>query len=485
MSNVLVLGATGYVGGRLVPRLVRAGHTVRALVRDRRKAEGRPWADGVAVVEGDALRPETLTAGFEKAEIVYYLMHSMAAGAGDFEALDRTAADNVAAAATQAGVKRIIYLGGLGRRGSDQSPHLRSRHEVGDRLRRGSVPVTEFRAAVIVGSGSLSFELIHHLVNRLPLMICPRWVYMRTQPIAIADVLAYLVSAIDTPDSTGRTIDLGGPEILTYRDMMLTVARVLGLRRHLIQVPVLTPRLSSYWVNLVTPIQTQIARALIESLRHETICENDLATRLFDIRPLTFEEAVVRALARVREQQVETTWTGAAGTPETSDLDPSHLKTDRRTVEAAVPAESLFACVQQIGGRTGWYYGSWLWRIRGFLDQQLGGVGLRRGRRHPTEIQVGDALDFWRVEEYIAGRRLLLRAEMKVWGRAWLDFEVQPLGSDRARLTQTARYYPRGLTGLAYWYLVYPIHAIVFRGMVRAIGRAAERTGSRNPNESD
>lgn len=477
--HVLILGATGYVGGRLVPRLLEAGHTVRCMVRDPRKAAGKPWADRVDIVAGDVLRPETLDPAFAGIDIIYYLIHSMATGEGEFESLDRRAAQAVAAQAETSGVKRIVYLGGLGRRDEAQSPHLRSRHEVGDMLRTGTVPVTEFRAAVIVGSGSLSFELIHHLVNRLPLMICPRWVYTRTQPIAIADILRYLVSCLNRPGTAGKSIDLGGPEVLTYRDMMLTVARVLGLKRLLIQVPVLTPRLSSYWVNLVTPIQTQVARALIESLRHETVCENDLAATHFDIEPMDFESSVRRALARIREHNVETRWTGAASRmSEAGTIDPSHLRTDERTIEVQAAPQTVFRTVAAIGGDTGWYYGNWLWWLRGFIDQQFGGVGLRRGRRHPVEISVGDALDFWRVEEYIPGKKLLLRAEMKVWGQAWLEFAVQPIDQNLTRLTQTARYYPRGLIGLAYWYGVFPIHALVFQGMIRAMGQAAERAAA-------
>ncbi len=475
MSTILVLGSTGYVGGRLVPRLIERNHTVRCLVRDRRKLDGKPWRQQVEVFEGDALNPESIESAFHGVEVVYYLIHSMASGEGSFEKLDHQAAGNVANIAARADVKRIVYLGGLGRRDTTQSAHLRSRHQTGDTLRRGKVPVTEFRAAVIVGSGSVSFELIHHLVNRLPVMICPRWVYTRTQPIAIADVLQYLVRAIDTPETVGKTIDIGGPEILTYRDMMLITGKVLGLRRLLVEVPVLTPRLSSYWVNLVTPIPAGLARALIEGLRYETVCENDDALRLFDIKPMSFAEAVSRALARVRDYRVETRWTDASSRLEQPPIDPSHLKIDRRTVRVNAPADTTFSVIRAIGGNTGWYYGSWLWKLRGFIDQQLGGVGLRRGRRHPTDIAVGDALDFWRVEEYVAGEKLTLRAEMKVWGQAWLEFSVKSQADNHSLLAQTARYYPRGLFGLVYWYGVYPIHVAVFRGMVKAIAKRAER----------
>ncbi|MBD3256787.1 DUF2867 domain-containing protein [candidate division GN15 bacterium] len=471
MASVLVIGATGYVGGRLVPRLLQRGHTVRCLARDSRKLSGKAWADSVEAVVGDVLKPDTLSETFKDIDYVYYLVHSMGSGA-DFAEADRRAARNVVAAAERVGVQRIIYLGGLGKRESGQSAHLRSRHETGDTLREGSVPVTEFRAAVIVGSGSVSFEMIHHLVNRLPVMICPRWVYTRTQPIGIADVLRYLVTSIEVPESTGRTFDIGGPEVLTYGQMMKVTAEVLGLRRFLIPVPVLTPRLSSYWVNLVTPVQGHIARPLIEGLRHETICENDNALKVFDIRPIAFPEAVRRAVARVRDHRVETFWTDASSV-ETAPVDPSHLRLDERSMEVAASADEVFSVITTIGGDNGWYYGDWLWQIRGFIDQQLGGVGLRRGRRHPSHLAVGDALDFWRVEEYVAGQKLLLRAEMRVWGQAWLEFAVEPIGDKRCRLTQTARYYPKGLFGLVYWYSIYPIHAMVFRGMIRAVARRA------------
>ncbi|PKK82150.1 MAG: DUF2867 domain-containing protein, partial [candidate division Zixibacteria bacterium HGW-Zixibacteria-1] len=443
-------------------------------VRDRRKVTGKKW-EAVEIFEGDVLKPETLPDAFDGVEVVYYLIHSMAAGQADFEKLDHTAAINVVKAANEASVKRIIYLGGLGKRDDGQSKHLRSRHEVADLLRSGNTPLTEFRAAVIIGSGSTSFEMIHHLVNRLPMMICPRWVYTRTQPIGISDVLRYLIDALDKPETIGRTIDIGGPDISTYRDMMLSVARALGLKRFLIQVPVLTPRLSSYWVNLVTPVPTQVARPLIEGLRHETICENDEARDIFQFKPLSLDEAVDRALARVRNHDIETTWTSATSVSDLAPVDPSHLRTDRREIEVDSSDKRLFSIISSIGGNNGWYYADWLWKLRGFIDKQLGGVGLRRGRRHPVELEAGEALDFWRVEEYIPGRKMLLRAEMKVWGQAWLEFEVRPLAENRARLVQTARYYPKGLLGLLYWYTVYPIHALVFKGMVRRIAELAAR----------
>lgn len=468
---VLVLGATGYIGGRLVPQLIRARHNVRVLVRNRAKLEGRPWFEQVEIFEGDVLQPETLDKAISGCHVLYYLIHSMKSGA-DFENMDRRAAINVLNAAEKNNLKRIIYLGGLGRRDIGQSSHLRSRHEVGDILRSGKISVTELRAAVVIGSGSLSFEMIHHLVNRLPAMICPRWVYTRTQPIAIRDVLAYLVQSLSREETSGLTIDIGGPDIVSYRDMMLGVAKTLGLKRYMIPVAVLTPRLSSYWVNLVTPIQAGLAKALIDSLRSETICENNIALEVFGFKPISFMEAIELALERVRDHKVETTWTSATATS-SQPIDPSHLKEDRREIDVPVSAGELFKIIASIGGNNGWYYANWLWKLRGFIDQQLGGVGLRRGRRHPYEICPGEALDFWRVQEFIPSRKITLLAEMKVWGQAWLEFKVYPISDSSCRLEQIARYYPRGLFGLFYWYAIYPLHTIVFRGLIKAIADRA------------
>jgi uncharacterized protein YbjT (DUF2867 family) len=475
MARILVIGATGYIGGRLVPRLLDRGHTVHILVRDPRKAVGRDWGAEVHVVEGDVLEAESIQRAFENIDSVFYLVHSMGSGE-KFAGLDRQAATNCVEAARAAGVKRIIYLGGLGSKKAVQSSHLQSRHEVGDILRAGDLPVTEFRAAVIVGSGSVSFELIHHLVNRLPVMICPRWVYTRTQPIAVRDVLRYLVDCLDLPATAGQVIDIGGPDVMTYRDMMLEVASVLGLKRLLVPVPVLTPRLSSYWVNLVTPIPTQLARPLIDGLRQETVCENSMARELFEFSPMRFHDAVERALAKVTSHEVETAWIDSGGSMAGPQVDPSHLHVDRRQAEIEAPPEIAFSIISSLGGQTGWLYADWLWKVRGFIDKQLGGVGLRRGRRHPSWLAVGDALDFWRVEDYVSHRKLVLRAEMKVWGQAWLEFLVESRATGGCRITQTARYYPKGLFGLFYWYSVYPIHALVFRGMLASIGKAANES---------
>lgn len=476
MKTILVIGASGYIGARLVPLLVAAGHRVICLVRDPARVAHQSWSASVTIVRGDVLDPASLTPAVMDVEMIDYLVHSMGNERGQFEALDRQAALQLGSAAAAAGVKRIIYLGGLGRRDQQQSPHLRSRHEVGDLLRESGVPVTEFRAAVIVGAGSLSFEMIHHLANRLPVMICPRWVITKTQPIAIDDVLRYLVAASANPASSGQIIDIGGPEILTYRDMMLRVADALGLTRWLIEVPVLTPRLSSYWVGLVTPVPVKPARALIEGLRHETICEHDMARTLFGFEPISFDLAVRRALEVVLPASADNQ--PGDGKSIISRIEPSHLLKDRRERSVSAPSERLFLVVTSIGGANGWYAADLLWKLRGLIDELVGGVGLRRGRRDPVKLSVGDELDFWRVEELDPGRRILLRAEMKVPGKAWLEFVVEHTSPTTSRLTQTARFYPRGLCGMLYWYGIYPIHALVFRQLIAAIGRRAEKGSS-------
>jgi len=470
--NILVIGGSGYIGSHLIPRLLEKGHKIRCLVRDRRKITSNSWFNEIEVCDGDVLDSTSLERAFQNIDIVYYLVHSMGSRKGDFAQLDRLAAENAGSMATAAKVGRIIYLGGLGRRDDKQSVHLKSRHEVGDILRTSGVPVTEFRAAVIIGAGSLSFEMIHHLANRLPVMICPRWVLTRTQPISIEDVLTYMVAAITSPASTGRIIDIGGPEILTYRQMMLRVARTLGLRRWLIEVPVLTPRLSSYWVGLVTPVPIKPARALIEGLRHETVCENDDARNLFQIEPMAFDPAVKRALSAVLPEQFDRQRQGNESI--ISRIEPSHLLSDRRQIAVRASAERLFHVVSSIGGENGWYAADFLWKLRGLIDELFGGVGLRRGRRDPGELSVGETLDFWRVAELDPGKRILLRAEMKLPGKAWLEFEVDRSGPAGSILTQTACFYPRGLPGIVYWYGVFPVHILVFRCLAAAIAKRAE-----------
>ena len=472
--RVLVTGATGYVGGRLVPRLLAAGHHVRVLVRDPARLQGRPWLNQVEVATGDVLQPATLGPALESIEAAFYLVHSMLSH-GDFAAQDVAAARAFGQAAHEAGVQQIVYLGGLGDPQADLSEHLRSRQETGEALRQAGVPVTELRAAVIVGSGSLSFEMIRNLTERLPVMICPRWVFTRIQPISIDDVLEYLAVSLETPAARGRVVEIGGADAMTYGDMMRGYAAARGLRRLLIAVPVLTPRLSSYWVHWMTPIPAGIARPLIEGLRNEVVVRDDAARRIFPaIHPLGFAEAVRKALAQLEAGPVESTWSDALVTTEGDHA--AVLLTlregmiiERRQETLESPTASAYAAFSRLGGETGWLYGNWLWRLRGALDRLAGGVGMRRGRRDPVEVRVGDALDFWRVEAVEPGRLLRLRAEMKVPGRAWLQFEAQPREPSGSRLIQTAFFAPRGLLGLLYWYGLYPIHALIFSGLVRRL----------------
>jgi uncharacterized protein YbjT (DUF2867 family) len=482
MRMILVTGATGYIGGRLVPQLLEKGYRVRCLAREPRKLAGRGWDERAEVVAGDVLDPGSLRRGLVGCDAAYYLVHSMAAGERSFEGRDRVAARNFARAAAEAGLRRVLYLGGLGKRSERLSAHLSSRHEVGDVLRDGPVPITELRAAMILGSGSASFEMMRALVARLPVMICPRWVQTRSQPIAIRDVLAYLIGCLESPATAGRTFDIGGPEVLTYEQMMHRFARVLGLRRRIFVVPVLTPRLSAYWANLVTPIPASVAFPLIEGLRAETICEDDRIRALVPLDLIGFDEAVRLALAKIERRDVETRWTnadlpGRGSAAGRTDIAPDEFPIrDEQRVACDAPAEALFDRVRRVGGDVGWYYADGLWRIRGLMDRLIGGVGLRRGRRDPVSVRIGDAIDFWRVMDVVPGRRLLLHAEMHVPGDAWLEFVVRPLGEHRSELVQAAYFRPAPLWGRLYWNILYPIHRAIFRGMARKIARAAEAT---------
>jgi len=475
---ILLTGATGYIGGRLVPRLLEAGHRVRCLARDPARLEGRDWLPRVEVVTGDCLRPETLPAAMEGVDTAFYLVHSMTGG-HDFEERDVMAARNFAMAAKAAGVRRIIYLGGLGDPATGLSDHLRSRQATGAALRETGVTVTEFRAAVIVGSGSLSFEIIRCLTERVPVMICPKWVYTRVQPIAIRNVLDYLAAALDTPESAGRVLEIGGADVTTYGGMLTGYARVRGLRRWLIPVPLLTPRLSSFWVHLVTPVPAAIARPLIDGLRNDVIVRDDAARRLFpQIEPLGYAAAVRLALENLDRGRVETAWSDAMMSSQ-GDAPPVQLTAregmilERRQYAVPASVEAVYRSFTQLGGATGWLYMDWAWRLRGALDRLLGGVGMRRGRRDPQDVRVGDAVDFWRVEAVGPNRLLRLRAEMKVPGRAWLEFQVEPRPGGGSLLSQTAFFAPRGLAGLLYWYTLYPIHALIFSGLVKRLARNA------------
>jgi len=473
-----VTGSTGYIGGRLVPRLIELGYRVRCMVRDPARLQGRSWHGGVEIVAGDVLKPDMLAAAMQGIQTAYYLVHSLGSGP-DFHQRDLSAARNFGVAARAAGIERIIYLGGLAETSSGLSEHLRSRQETGASLRSAGVPVTEFRAGVIVGSGSLSFEMIRYLTERVPVMICPRWVYTRTQPIGIREVLEYLASALSVPESSGCIIEIGGAEVVTYGQMMTIYAEVRGLKRWMVPVPVLTPHLSSYWVNLVTPIPAVIARPLIEGLRNENVVHDLSAQRLFPyIQPVRYRASVERALARLQASNVETAWSDALSTS-LSDLTPVILTTQegmilehRQRIVAALP-ENVFKIFLGLGDKRGWLYMNLAWEIRGFIDRIIGGVGLRRGRRDPDELRVGDALDFWRVEAIEPGRLLRLRAEMKVPGKAWLQFEVKPHDNEQSLLSQTAFFAPKGLMGWLYWYGLYPIHTLIFSGLIDQIARNA------------
>jgi uncharacterized protein YbjT (DUF2867 family) len=474
---LLLTGATGYVGGRLLKKLESAGYRLRCLARHPDVLRARVAAE-TEVVAGDALDPASLASALQGVHTAYYLVHSMGTG-GDFEDEDRQAARNFGDAARAAGVKQIIYLGGLGESDESLSPHLRSRHEVGQVLRESGVPVIEFRASIIIGSGSLSFEMIRALTERLPVMIAPRWVATPAQPLAIEDVLAYLIEALKLPPGQSRIFEIGGTDRASYGEIMQEYARQRGLRRVIIPVPVLTPRLSSLWLGLITPVYARIGRKLIESLRHPTVVRDRSALEVFSVRPRGIREAIARALGNEDREYAETRWSDAlssgsrpaswGGVRFGSRLVDSRVARVRRS-----PAQA-FEPIRRIGGQTGWYYGDWLWRIRGFLDLLVGGVGLRRGRRDPERLHPGETLDFWRVEAFEPDRLLRLAAEMKLPGRAWLEFEVgaEPSGST---IRQTAIFDPIGLAGLIYWYALYPLHQLVFAGMLRRIEARAGRT---------
>ena len=481
-KNILVTGATGYIGGRLVPCLLQEGYDVRCFSRDADRLDGRPWRDQVEVVEGDALEYDTVLPALEEIDVVYYLIHSLGSGEGEFADRDRQAADNFGKAAQEQGVKRIIYLGGIEPKGEKESEHLRSRLETGEQLRKWDTPVTEFRAAVIVGSGSLSFELIRYLTERVPVMICPRWVHTPTQPIAVRNVLEYLVEALDVEESTGKILEIGGADVLSYGTMFQIYAQVRGLTRYVVNVPFLTPRLSSLWVGLVTPVTGDIARPLIRGLDNEVVVTDHTAQELFSVRPLSYEAAVRLAVRRFTQDNVETIWHGAYssslpyGQAAYELKDEEGLIKDRRRRRVNATPDTVFQIIKQIGGEEGWLYANVLWKLRGVMDQFIGGHGLRRGRRSASDVHVGEAIDFWRVEALEEDRLLRLRAEMKVPGKAWLQFEVCPAEGDETRsvVTQTAFFEPKGLAGLMYWYLFYLPHQWLFPGMLREIADRAE-----------
>jgi uncharacterized protein YbjT (DUF2867 family) len=480
---ILVTGATGYIGGRLVSRLLSEGHRVRVVVRSPEKLKDVPWADRVEIATGDLQDPDTMKAACSGVDALYYLVHSMGSGRG-FEARESAIAATVAAAATAAGVGRIIYLGGLHPEGVELSTHMRSRTEVGRILLASGTPTIAFQAGVVIGSGSASFEMIRHLADVLPVMPAPKWVLNRIEPIAVRDVIHYLTGALAIPAGTNRTFDIGSREVLTYAEMMNQYAEAAGLpRRTILALPVLTPRLAGHWVNLVTPIPRVMAMPLIESLQHDAIpSEHDIDG--FIPQPeggLTgYRTAVDLALGKMRGGEVETSWAGASSSDAAADPLPSDPQwaghtvfTDLQTYRSTAPASALWDVVEGIGGDNGWYSWPVAWAARGWMDKLVGGVGLRRGRRDADELLTGEALDFWRVEELVRGERLRLRAEMKVPGRAWLELSVEPDGTG-STYRQRAVFFPRGLSGRLYWLAVLPFHNFIFKPMARNIAKAAE-----------
>ena len=471
---VLVTGATGYIGGRLVPVLEASGVRLRCLARHPAALESRV-APATEVVAGDLLDPASLDDALAGIDVAYYLVHSMGAH-GDYLEKDRVAARNFGEAARRAGVRRIVYLGGLATGDEALSKHLKSRIETGQVLSDSGVPVVEFRASVVVGSGSLSFELIRALVERLPVMICPRWVSTLAQPIGIDDLLAYLVAALHLPDGESRTFEIGGADQASYGDLMREYARQRGLRRVMISVPLLTPRLSSLWLGLVTPVYARVGRELIAGLKNRSVVTDPAALSVFPVRPVGLREAIGRAIRYEDRAFALTRWSDARSSggevPSAAQARLGNRLVDARRIHVAVDADRAFAPISKIGGTHGWYYATWLWRIRGAIDLLMGGVGMRRGRRDPDVPAVGDTLDFWRVDAYEPRRRLRLAAEMKVPGRAWLEFEVVP-AEGGAVIHQTAVFEPIGLSGLLYWYVLSPVHTLVFGGMLRALARRA------------
>lgn len=473
-EKILLTGATGYVGGRLLPLLLQRGYHVRCLTR-RESSKQALKGDSVEVFVGNVLDSASLDSALAGIHTAYYFIHSMGANE-DFEQTDRRAAENFAAACSRQQVQRIIYLGGLGNSSEKLSKHLRSRQEIGDILRTSSAAVIEFQASIIIGSGGLSFEMIRALVERLPVMVCPKWVRVLAQPISIEDVQSYLIDVLQHPTGKSQVYEIGGPEAVSYGDIMQRYAKQRGLKRLMIPVPFLTPYLSSLWLGLVTPLYSRVGRKLVESLRNETLISSDAAAKDFSIRPRSVNQAIARALVNEDQEFAATRWSdafSAGGEPRAwGGVRFGSRLVDSRIREIELSAAEAFLPIRRIGGDTGWYFGDWLWKVRGFLDLLVGGVGVRRGRRHADLVRVGDTIDFWRVEEFVENRLLRLAAEMKVPGRAWLEFEVIE-NQGKSTVRQTAIFDPVGLFGIVYWYSLFPLHEIVFRGMLRNICNTA------------
>ena len=491
-NPILVTGATGYVGGRLIPALLAAGYRVRAMGRNLGKMGCRPWAGNnrVELVQGDVMDVESLKQAAAGCRAAYYLVHSMISQKEKFVEADRRAARNMVAAATAAGVERIIYLGGLAEaKDGALSKHLRSRIEVADILQAGPVPTTDLRTPMILGSGSASFEILRYLVERLPAMTTPRWVRSLNQPIAIRNVIAYLIGCLEHEETSGKTYDIGGPDILTYRDLLDIYAEEARLpKRLIVPVPVLTPTLSALWIHLISPVPASIAQPLTEGLTSDAVCTENRIQSIIPQKLLSCREAIRLALDRLKQEKVDTCWMDAGDLLEPewahcgdADWAGGTIMNCGYRAEIAATVDEVWQPVSQIGGKTGWYFGNFLWRLRGIMDRLAGGVGLRRGRRHPSEIGVGDALDFWRVLEVDAPQRLLLVAEMKTPGEALLEFQITPRQKGQVELQMLSRFLPRGLFGLLYWYALYPFHQWIFYGMLKAIAKSINKPIASEP----
>jgi uncharacterized protein YbjT (DUF2867 family) len=485
-KTVLVLGASGYVGGRLVPLLLDKGYKVRSGARNPDKLTCRRYAShpGFEPFKVNVLDQESLNNACQGCDAAFYLVHSMGPGAGgknDFASKDRTAALNMVQAAQKNGLKQIIYLGGLGDQGENLSHHLKSRLEVGQILQQGPVPVTFLKAAMIMGSGSASFEVMRYLVERLPVMITPRWVHTKSQPIAISNVLEYLAGCLDNPRTLGQTFEIGGPDILSYAQIFNIYAEEAGLRQRLIiPVPFLTPTLSSYWIHLITPVPSSLARPLAEGLRNTVICQENRIREIIPQKLLTCRETIRLALSRIKQEEVDTCWAdaGEVNAPEwvtCSDTTYSggNLYEIAYQVRLSQPPEKIWPTIESIGGKKGWYYADILWRVRGMADKLMGGSGYREGRRVQNELRYGDTIDFWRVILVKKFEQLKLLAEMKVPGQAVLEFDLLPQGINQSTLIQRARFYPKGLWGLVYWNSLAPVHIWMFKGMLNKIAKSS------------
>ncbi len=481
---ILVTGATGYVGGRLVPKLLEKGYTVRAASRSLEKLKSRSWVNNpnVEIVVLNVFDKDSLVKATLGCSVAYYLVHSMNALNKDFAHSDRIAAKNMASVAEAAGLERIIYLGGLGEEGNNLSKHLKSRIEVAEILKLGKVPTTILRAAMIIGSGSASFEILRYLVDRLPIMITPKWVHVKNQPIAIRNVLNYLIGCLENEATKGKSFDIGGPDILTYKELMETYAEEAGLgKRLIVPVPVFTPKLSSYWIHLITPIPSYIAMPLADGLRNPVVCRENKIKELIPQKLLTCREAIKIAIENTEKLKIESSWTDT-GIIEHPELNiegdekwaGGTVYKDKREVTVNATPEEIWKPIIKIGGENGYYYGNWLWKIRGLLDIIFGGTGLKRGRKDPGNLRVGDILDFWRVVEVAPNKRLLLFAEMKLPGKAFLEFDINKINDISCKLTQTATFFPNGIEGILYWYLIKPLHNLVFNGMIKGIKKSIE-----------